>query len=128
MAFVHSSISESQKAELNTFAERLRHVDEEPRKLLAQITELANSSGNPEREKDTAYVPEILESCGLDVDHMYELLRALKNAHLISLEDQYPFEKVKLESPEALKYLQDSANQRNVSLRELLVKADFTSP
>ena len=117
----------SQNADLRVFTERLGQVGDKPRKLLAQIAELAYSDAKPERESDTAYVPEILESCGLDVDHMYELLRELLSARLVTLDNQYPFEKVKLESPETVKRLRSTAHYRNVSFRELLVKADFTS-
>ena len=119
--------SKPQSAELSAFTERLRQVGDEARKLLAQVADLAYSESKPERETDTAYVPEILESCGLDVDHMYELVRELREAKLISVENQYPFEKVKLELPEAVKRLRDSAKGQKVSLREFLVKADFNA-
>lgn len=39
-------------------------------------------------------MPEIHEACGLDVDGMYSVLQVLREARLINLEGEYPFEEI----------------------------------
>jgi len=41
-------------------------------------------------------MPEVHEACGLDVDQMYALLRVLREARLIEMEGEYPFEEIKI--------------------------------
>lgn len=41
-------------------------------------------------------MPEVHEACGLDVDAMYALLQVLKDANLIMIEGDYPFEEIRL--------------------------------
>jgi len=41
-------------------------------------------------------MPEIHEACGLDVDGMYSVLKVLREARLIALEGEYPFEEIRL--------------------------------
>ncbi len=44
-------------------------------------------------------MPELHEACGLDVDAMDTLLQALKDANLIAIEGEYPFEEIRLMAP-----------------------------
>ncbi len=41
-------------------------------------------------------MPEVHEACGLDVDGMYSVLEVLREARLINLEGEYPFEEIRL--------------------------------
>ena len=41
-------------------------------------------------------MPEVHEACGLDVDAMYFVLKVLRDARLIELEGEYPFEEIRL--------------------------------
>lgn len=45
-------------------------------------------------------MPEVHEACGLDVDGMYAVLRILREAGLIELTGQYPFEEIRLTGKE----------------------------
>ena len=83
-------------ADLLEFSGRLHSVSEQACKLLAHIAELAYHGRGEERKRDVAYLPELYESCGLDVEAMYSLLRELQHAKLVRLEDPYPFEDVKI--------------------------------
>ena len=40
--------------------------------------------------------PEVLEACGLDVGHFYELLRWLVEHELVQVAGEYPFEEIRL--------------------------------
>ncbi|GAC1651151.1 MAG: hypothetical protein NVS9B15_11200 [Acidobacteriaceae bacterium] len=83
--------------ELQRFAARVGQLPPYARKLLGQAAELAYSvHHNEERTPDVAYLPELHEGCGLDVDAMYAVLHELERARLIALEGEYPFQDVRL--------------------------------
>ena len=65
-------------------------------KLLEVIQRLAREGPLRSKPPGTATLPEVHEACGLDVDQMYSLLRSLKEAGLIEIEGEYPFEEIKL--------------------------------
>jgi hypothetical protein len=113
-------------ADIREFSDKLRSVSEQARKLLAHIAELAYHGRGQQRKPDVAYLPELHESCGLDVEGMYSLLNELQEARLIQMEDQYPFEDVKiLRSSSGWNVLQAIAKvsaQRKTPLREMLVE------
>lgn len=116
-------------AELHDFADRLGSVSEQARKLLGHIAQLAYHGRGQERKTDVAYLPELHESCGLDVDGMYALLKELQEARFIQVEDQYPFEDVKiLEAASgwnALASIARFSEVENISLRDILVERRF---
>jgi len=115
--------------DLRDFTRHLRSVSEQARKLLVHIAELAYHGRGQGRKPDTAYLPELHESCGLDVDAMYELLRELAKAGLIEIEEQYPFEDVKILSAKsgwnAVAEVSLAAEKQKVSLRAILVDLRF---
>ena len=117
-AFVHA-------ADVHEFSDRLHSVSEQARKLLAHVAELAYHGRGQQREPDVAYLPELHESCGLDVEAMYSLLNELQKASLIQVEDAYPFEDVKILSSSSgwnvLESLTKFSETQNVPLREVLV-------
>ena len=114
----------ARSAELREYADRLRSVSEQARKLLGQIAELAYHGRGQQRKADVAYLPELHESCGLDVDAMYALVKELRGAKFIDVEDQYPFEDVKIlptaSGWNALRAIAQSAERQKIPLRELI--------
>jgi hypothetical protein len=60
----------------------------EQKKLLELIVLKSKGRGS-------ATMPELHEACGLDVEAMYALLNALRDANLIAIEGDYPFEQVR---------------------------------
>ena len=111
------------------FAARLRSVSERARKLLASIAEMAYHGRGEGRRTDVAYLPELYESTGLDVESMYVLLQQLQSAKLIALEDPYPFEDIKIlpcaSGWNALGVISRFAESEKVSLRDILVDLRF---
>lgn len=112
-------------ADLREFSERLHSVSEQAQKLLAHIAELAYHGRGQQRKPDVAYLPELHESCGLDVEAMYSLLRELQGAKLVRLEDPYPFEDVRILPSSSgwnvLEALAKFCETQNLMLREVLV-------
>lgn len=87
---------ESKRPDWRNLAGCLPRVPESSRKLLVHIIELAYGGSRKGRQPDTTYLPELHESCGLDVEAMYETLQPLQRAGLIELENHYPFEDIRL--------------------------------
>jgi hypothetical protein len=118
--------------DLRDFAERLRSVSPQARKLLAHVAELAYHGRGQQRKADVAYLPELHESCGLDVDAMYSLLHELQAAKFIEVEEQYPFEDIRI-LPESsarnlLAEISKEAQEGTIPLRAILVDLQFETP
>ena len=115
--------------ELRDFAQRLLGVSDQARKLLVHIAQLAYHGRGQQRKGDVAYLPELHESCGLDVDAMYALLKELRTAKFIEVEDQYPFEDVKILSMgsgwNALAAIAHFSEDQKIALRDILVEGRF---
>jgi hypothetical protein len=111
--------------EIREFSDRLHSVSAQARKLLAHIAELAYHGRGQQRKPDVAYLPELHESCGLDVEGMYSLLHELQQAKLIQVEDRYPFEDVKILRASSgwnvLQAIAGFSQNRKIPLREILV-------
>jgi hypothetical protein len=127
---------------MRELADRLMLVPENSRKLLARIVELAYQRESRDREQDhgqnkdrrpnTVYFPELHESCGLDVEAMYETLKPLQRAGLIEIGDQYPFEEIVLvaQSPSgenALAELVRKCERANVSVWDVIVRRKWNA-
>ena len=112
-------------ADVREFSKRLHSVSEQARKLLAHIAELAYHGRGQQRKPDVAYLPELHESCGLDVEAMYSLLDELQKETLIQVEDPYPFEDVKIlpssSGWNALEAVAKFCETQKLVLREVLV-------
>ena len=112
-------------ADVREFSNKLRSVSAQACKLLAHIAELAYHGRGQQRKPDVAYLPELHESCGLDVEAMYSFLSELQQAKLIRLEDPYPFEDVKILPSSAgwnvLESLARFSDTEKLPLREVLV-------
>ena len=78
------------------FEASLRSLSPGARKLLAHAADLATRSHGASRREHAAYMPELHETCGLDPDGMYELLKEIQSAGLVQIEGQYPFQDVLL--------------------------------
>jgi hypothetical protein len=123
------ALLEGHAEELRDFAPRLRSLSERARKLLVSIAEMAYHGRGQERRPDVAYLPELYESTGLDVESMYTLLQELQQARLVAVEDPYPFEDIKiLACPSgwnALAALARFAEVEETPLRDILVDLRF---
>ena len=99
------------------------------RKLLAHIAELACHGRGEDRQPDTAYLPELHESCRLDVDSMYDTLAELKRAGLIAIEKEYPFEHVAIPKAASganpIVEIARAADAKRLSLRDILLDLRF---
>jgi len=123
---------------LRELADRLSTMPENSRKLLARIIELAyqRKSGDQDQNKDrrpnTVYFPELHESCGLDVEAMYETLKPLPCAGLVEIDDQYPFEEIALIAKlplgeNALAELSNRCERANVSVWDVVVGGEWNA-
>lgn len=119
----------SHAEDLRDLAVRLRSVSERARKLLVSVAEMAYLSRGQDRQSDVAYLPELYESTGLDVESMYALLQELQAARLIAVEDPYPFEDIKIlpcaSGWNALAAILRFADAEKVPLRDIIVDLHF---
>lgn len=111
--------------DLRDLATRLGSVSERARKLLVSIAEMAYHGRGQDRQPDVAYLPELYESTGLDVESMYALLHELQAARLIAVEDPYPFEDIRVlpcaSGWNALAAVSRFAESGKVPLRDMIV-------
>ncbi len=66
------------------------------RKLLALIVRQADHGPIHPKPPGVATPPEVLEACGLDVGHFYDLLQWLVEHGLVDVGGEYPFEEIRL--------------------------------
>ena len=78
------------------FAGRVRALPIPARKLLCVIAHEIYHGTLRSKAQGIATMPEVHEACGLDVDGMYSVLQVLRDAKLISVEGEYPFEEIRL--------------------------------
>jgi hypothetical protein len=115
--------------DLKEFSSRLRGLSPYARKLLLHIAELAYHGRGEQRKSDVAYLPELYECTGLGVEAMYPLLEGLKQGKFIDVQDQYPFEDVKIASASSgvnvLRTITRFCEQKKIPLRDILVDLHF---
>lgn len=120
---IHIALGSSN--EFGEFTTRLSSISERARKLLVQIAESAYHGHGKQRKPDVAYLPELYESCGLGVEEMYPLLEELSRAGFIEVEDQYPFEDVKIaqtcSGSNPLAAIARFAEAEKIPLRDIIV-------
>ena len=115
------------RAAFDELQPRLQAVSERARKLLAEIADHTYDGKLARRAPDTAYLPELYDSCGIGVEEMYPLLQELHQAKLIELEGEYPFEDVHVPKSKndnggiPLADLAHYCDEHKVSLRDVLV-------
>jgi hypothetical protein len=61
----------------------------------------------PQRSEDTTYAPELLESTGLTVENFISLIEELRNAKLIEVDGDFPFEDIRIPHESPIKGLYD---------------------
>lgn len=115
--------------DLKAFSGRVRNLSPYARKLLLQIAELAYHGRTGQRKPDVAYLPELYECTGLGVEAMYPLLEELKQGKFVEVEDQYPFEDVKISSTSSgvnvLRTIARFCEQKKIPLHDVLVDLRF---
>ena len=74
------------------------------RKLLALIVRQADRGPINPKPPGVATPPELLEACGLDVGHFYDLLRWLVEHDLVQVAGEYPFEEIRLTAAAAAEF------------------------
>ncbi len=117
-------------AAVGAFQLQLRSVSPDARKLLAHAADLATRSHGTARKQNAAYLPELHETCGLDVDAMYHLLKELEEGGFIQIEEEYPFQDVMLASDPQTGWpliadLARFCEAENVPLRDVIVDLKF---
>ena len=80
---------------------QLTKVSVQARKLFSMIVREAYHGPIHPKPRGIATPPEILEACGLDVGEFYALLEVLKEARLIQVGNEYPFEEIRISSQAA---------------------------
>jgi hypothetical protein len=66
------------------------------RRLLSVIASQVDHGTLRSKDPGVATMPEVHEACGLDVDGMYAALQVLREAGLVEVEGEYPFEEIHL--------------------------------
>jgi hypothetical protein len=110
--------------QMEGFRQRLQALPEQPRKLLVRIAELVYAGRGGDRKPGVAYMPELYESCGVEVNEMYPMLRPLVDGKFVELEGDYPFEDLRVLGPE-LGEITRQCHERKRELRDVLVDLDF---
>jgi hypothetical protein len=64
--------------------------------LLQVIARQVEHGSLRSKEPGMATMPEVHEACGLDVDGMYSALKVLREAGLVEVRGEYPFEEIRL--------------------------------
>ena len=81
---------------MSVSTERIASLPAAARKLLGLIAKEIEHGSLRTKEPGIATLPEVHEACGLDVDAMYVMLNALRDAELIELTGEYPFEEIRM--------------------------------
>jgi len=79
------------------FDQQIRDLPVEAKKLLRVVVRQAFHGSLRSKEPGVATMPEVHEACGLDVDAMYAVLRVLREAGVIEITGQYPFEEIRVD-------------------------------
>ena len=119
----------AREEELRSLESRLACVSSIARKLFLAIGELALAKHREERAEGVAYLPELHDTCGLDVIEMVSLLSELQSANLVTIEGAYPFENVAIahDARAGLTLLALFSQLEKVPLRHIVVDLKFDS-
>ena len=74
----------------------IEQLPAEARKLLGVIVRQIQHGSLRSKEPGVATMPEVHEACGLDVDAMYAVLKVLREAGLVEVTGDYPFEEIRV--------------------------------
>jgi hypothetical protein len=106
------------------FEQQLRRLPVEERKLLCVIVQQGCHGSLRTKEPGIATMPEVHEVCGLDVDGMYAALRVLRDAGVIKVTGQYPFEEIGLTGTEE-QAICDYCHAHQIALEDVFVDLRF---
>jgi hypothetical protein len=106
-------------------ASRLRLLPVSARKLLCVIARQAYHGALRSKPPGIATMPEVHEACGLDVDAMYSVLQILREAGLIEMEGEYPFEEIRLAESSAIEALLKRCEAATVPFEDIVVDLRF---
>jgi hypothetical protein len=112
------------KPEIEVFRERLQALPEQQRKLLVRIAELIYMGRGGTRKPGVAYMPELYESCGVEVNEMYPMLQPLIAGRFVAIEGDYPFEDLRVLGPELGEITRQCLAQK-IELRDVVADLDF---
>jgi hypothetical protein len=111
--------------EFHSYVERLGKVSRGARKLLSLVAEQA-----PKEPHHEALMPRLHEACGLDPEEMDRYLHELRDAKLIRIDGQYPFEQIAPAAEPSVwsptEALASFAKFKGVNLREALGEVDLS--
>ena len=111
--------------EFEMYRQRLEALPEPPRKLLLRIAELIDLGRGNQRKPGVVYMPELYESCGVEVNEMYPMLQPLIQGKFVELEGDYPFEDLHVLDPE-LGEITRLCHGRKVETRDVIVDLEFS--
>jgi hypothetical protein len=80
---------------IDDIIQRLRPLPVTARRLFCVILRQTRRGSVISKNPGTATMPELHESCGLDVEQIYPLLFSLRDAGLIEITGDYPFEELR---------------------------------
>ena len=106
-------------------ADRLRPLPVSARKLLCVIARQAYHGALRSKPKGIATMPEIHEACGLDVDAMYSVLKTLRDAGLITMAGEYPFEEIQFNESTEIEALVKRCELTGISQEDVVVELRF---
>jgi hypothetical protein len=102
------------------FRERLQLLPVQARWLLCAIVRLAYQGPLRSKAPGRVTMPEIHETCGLDVDELQGLIALLEAAGLVSLAESYPFQEVQLEGANSWEDLLNHCKSAGVPLEAVV--------
>ena len=106
-------------------ASRLRPLPVSARKLLCVIARQAYHGALRSKPVGIATMPEVHEACGLDVDAMYSVLRILREAKLIDVLGEYPFEEIRLTESSGIEEILKRCDAGAIALEDVVVDLRF---
>jgi hypothetical protein len=118
----------AKQASVAAFEAKLQTLSATARKLLAHIADMATRPHAASRRENAAYLPELHETCGLDPEPMFELLKELAAAKTVQIEGEYPYQDVVIAPVDEWPLLADLARfaaAEKLPLRDIVVDLRF---
>ena len=102
-------------------ASRVRSLPVSARKLLCVIARQAYHGALRSKPLGIATMPEVHEACGLDVDAMYSVLGILREAKLIDMQGEYPFEEIRVAESSGIEEILRRCEAAAIPLEDVVV-------
>ena len=95
-------------------------------KLLGVIARQAYHGSLRSKDPGVATMPEVHEACGLDVDGMYSVLEVLREAGLVDIRGEYPFEEIRLtEKAAAMEAILERCESVRIAVEDVVAELRF---